>query len=175
MIESSKAWTGRYGRRVLALELKVGVSAPYTGQQPEGMVLKRANMIWDTGATGSVITPAIAHELGLRPIDQKMVHAAGTQGMKNVYLVNLHLPNNHTIESIRVTEADLTSPGLEGLIGMDVISHGDFCVTHASGDTVVTFRIPSCGEVDYVKEKRQSVASKANPKPKEDEPQQMAD
>jgi len=38
------------------------------------------------------------------------------------------------------------------LIGMDVISCGDFAVTNRDNRTVFTFRMPSIARYDYVKE-----------------------
>jgi hypothetical protein len=46
---------------------------------------------------------------------------------------------------------------------MDIIGMGDFAVTHAEGSTVVTFRQPSCAEVDYEKELNDFNATK-NPR-----------
>lgn len=38
------------------------------------------------------------------------------------------------------------------LIGMDVISKGDFCITPPKNGTKFTFRVPSIADTDYVKE-----------------------
>ncbi|MBN1585788.1 SEC-C domain-containing protein [Candidatus Uhrbacteria bacterium] len=35
---------------------------------------------------------------------------------------------------------------------MDIITLGDFTVTNLNGRSMMSFRIPSCCEVDYVKE-----------------------
>ena len=51
---------------------------------------------------------------------------------------------------LRVTEAPLHETDV--LIGMDIISKGDFCVTNFQGKTVLTFRVPSCSEFDFVQD-----------------------
>lgn len=40
--------------------------------------------------------------------------------------------------------------GLDLLIGMDVISQGDMSITNFNGNTVMSFRVPSKVEVDFV-------------------------
>ncbi|MBI2623199.1 MAG: hypothetical protein HYW65_01315 [Candidatus Liptonbacteria bacterium] len=42
------------------------------------------------------------------------------------------------------------------LIGMDIISMGDFAVTHADGKTTLSFRVPSMTEIDFVLEAKES-------------------
>ena len=37
------------------------------------------------------------------------------------------------------------------LIGMDIITLGDFAVTNRDGITVMSFRTPAQGRIDYVK------------------------
>ncbi len=160
MIERSNAWTKRYPSRVHVLDVPVGISIPFIGQQPAGLVTEQFKLIWDTGATSSVITPGVVDKLGLTPIDRTIVHTPNGSGEKRVYLVNFFLPNNTVIQGVRVIEADLTSQAIDGLIGMDIIGMGDFAVTHANSSTVVTFRIPSCVEADYVKEYQDHMAAK---------------
>jgi len=125
--------------------------------------------IWDTGATGSAITELFAKKLKLPAIGKKKVSGLGGTIDKNRYLVDLILPNNVRIPDLSVTEIDnpvddngnKTEPfGM--LIGMDIISRGDFSVTNCEGKTVMSFRIPSMVRTDYVDEwnRRNSVQNK---------------
>lgn len=107
--------------------------------------------LWDTGATGCVITEPIATQCGLTPIGVLQVFGVHGAEMVNAYLVNLHLPNDVVFENLRVTEGVL-GDDIDVLIGMDVITRGDFAVTNKDGLTVFTFRIPSIARYDYVKE-----------------------
>lgn len=110
--------------------------------------------IWDTGATSSCITKSAAQKLGLKAISK--VNVAGVHGVKetNVYLVELILHNEKIRQICQVTEcATLSSKGdVDILIGMNIISKGDFCITNFNGKTTMTFRVPSIEKVDYVEE-----------------------
>jgi Aspartyl protease len=115
--------------------------------------------IWDTGATGSAITELTAQKLGIAPTGRKKVSGLGGTIEKNTYLIDLLLPNNVRIKDLIVTEIDnpvdennKIVDGFGILIGMDVISKGDFCITNFEGKTVMTFRVPSMVRTDYVEE-----------------------
>jgi len=77
----------------------------------------------DTGATGSVIQPAIAQSLGLQPIG---VVSICTPSSENVpcyqYVVRLLFPNNVIVEAVAV-EAPLKGQQIQCLIGRDVLAH----------------------------------------------------
>ncbi|MFM9838938.1 MAG: aspartyl protease family protein [Cyclobacteriaceae bacterium] len=115
--------------------------------------------IWDTGATGSAITALTAKKLNLAPVSIKRVSGLGGTVAKNVYLVDIHLPNNVKIPNLSVTEIDnpqdekgniIDNFGV--LIGMDIICRGDFSLTNFEGKTIMSFRMPSSHKVDYVEE-----------------------
>jgi hypothetical protein len=48
------------------------------------------------------------------------------------------------------TAGDALAGGIEALIGMDIITLGDFSITNHKGVTCMSFRIPSGHEIDYV-------------------------
>lgn len=128
---------------------EVMVQVPFIGQSESPLSVK-VNGIWDTGATNSVINKTIADKLGLKPISMAQVHTASHTINANVYLVNILLPSNVGIQNVRVTEGLIQ--GADMLIGMDIINIGDFSITNHNGVTVMSFRTPSCCEVDYVRE-----------------------
>lgn len=105
--------------------------------------------IWDTGATGTVITRKVVDECGLLPISMCRVETAGGIIDSSVYLVNLRLPQGVGIQELRVTEAILGGD-TEVLIGMDIISLGDFAITNKDGNTVCSFRMPSTECIDFL-------------------------
>jgi predicted aspartyl protease len=107
--------------------------------------------VWDTGATGSVITQKVIDELGLKEIS--ITEAYGADGKYNteVYLINLVVPNGVSIQPLRVTKGKLQ--GFDVLVGMDVITQGDFVVTNFAGKTCFSFRCPSTECIDFVKNK----------------------
>ena len=114
--------------------------------------------IWDTGATDSVISEKIAKNLGLDIIDQTQVNVVGTSYDANVYLVDFILPNNVKCPNIRVTGASQIG-GCECLIGMDIIAHGDFCITCIENKrSCFTFRLPSLGKkIDFVEQSKKTM------------------
>ncbi|MDO4367687.1 MAG: SEC-C metal-binding domain-containing protein [Bacteroidales bacterium] len=108
--------------------------------------------IWDTGATNSVITASCARKLGLMPVSR--IPVRGVHGIMdaNVYFVHLVLNNKQIMMDLKVTECtELSSDKSTGmLIGMDVISQGDFAISNYQGHTVMTFRMPSMQKIDFV-------------------------
>lgn len=107
--------------------------------------------IWDTGATGSVITKDVAKHLGLVPTGKVQVNTANGVAVQNTYTVDIQLPTGIMILGIIVSEVDGLSGGNNALIGMDVITLGDFSITNHKGNTCMSFRVPSGHEIDYVK------------------------
>lgn len=80
-----------------------------------------------------------------------MYHAGG-EGITNLYKVNIFLPNGIGVQAVTVMEGVLN--GCEVLIGMDIITVGDFVVTNRNGKTVFSFQTPSTHEYDFVKQIR---------------------
>lgn len=106
--------------------------------------------IWDTGATGSAITSRVVQELGLVPTGVSLVSTANGQVMQNTYTINIGLPNKVLVGGIVATELDALSGGCDALIGMDIITLGDFSITNHNNNTCFSFRMPSSHEIDYV-------------------------
>lgn len=129
----------------------VGISLPFIGKPEEQkeLIIKNYKGIWDTGATGSVITKKVATELGLPITGQKEVHTATKSELKNTYLVNIYIPEKVIFQGIEVTEGVLYGE-IEMLIGMDIITSGDFVITHNQGKTKMSFGIPSIRSYDFV-------------------------
>lgn len=115
--------------------------------------IKKYVAIWDTGATSSVITPKIVKELGLVSSGLIQVHGvAGSKDNAKTYLISLGLPNKIRVDSVRAAEVPQIVGEADMLIGMDIITLGDFSVTNVNNKTVFSFRIPSTKTIDYVEE-----------------------
>lgn len=106
--------------------------------------------LWDTGATGTVISSDVVNKLNLKPIGKVKAYNANGEAIVNVYYINLFLPNKVAFSFIKVTEGKLKDTDL--LIGMDIISLGDFSITNINNKTTFSFRVPSSAEIDYVAE-----------------------
>lgn len=129
------------------------INSPISVQNTQTGVVEKTLGIWDTGATGSAITKELAHKLNLLPISQTRVN--GVHGIKegiNVYAVKITLNNENVSFVLPVTECEqLTNDGsAKFLIGMDVITRGDFVISNFKGQTVMTFRVPSIQQFDFV-------------------------
>ena len=121
-------------------------------QPPTGKPFKG---IWDTGASCTIINSRIISELNLKPSGKTNVRAVGNGGKVNEYLadtfsINIVLPNKVTIVGIVAAKGELS--GGDALIGMDIITNGDFAITNVNGKTKLSFRTPSVEEIDFVKE-----------------------
>ena len=108
-----------------------------------GMPERNCKAIFDTGATSSMVSSKTAEELRLVPTGT--VNVTGVHGTEktNQYIVNLIFQNGFTIPGISVSEAG-PDGGFDLLIGMDVISRGDFFISGSSGETFFIFRYPAC-------------------------------
>ena len=72
-----------------------------------------------------------------------MCQVAGIHGTEYeyTYYVDLMVPGEMTFKTLEVTEGDLED--VDVLIGMDVISQGDFCISNGNNETIVAFRSPA--------------------------------
>jgi hypothetical protein len=156
------SFTAKYPGLMNKIITDAGVSLPFKVEEVNNnsVNIHNTQALWDTGASGSVVTQSTAKALNLIPIGSAMVSHAGGQSLHNRYLVNIVLPNKVMICGIPVTECPDTAGNFGVIIGMDVIAGGDFAVTNFQGKTVVSFRIPSIQEIDFVEE-----AKKINIKP----------
>jgi len=109
--------------------------------------------IWDTGATHSVITPNLAQYLKLFPIDTTDIIGVNNEKPEPapVSIIHIGLPNNVLIPAKRVCVAKIGG-GADMLIGMDIISLGDFLISNFGNKTSFSFVIPPFpDQPDWVK------------------------
>jgi len=106
--------------------------------------------IWDTGATNTAVSSNVVGQLGLIPTGVVTAQDANNAYQTNTYLIDIGLPNGILIPDVRVTEASNLG-NYDLLIGMDIITLGDFAITNGIGNTWFSFRIPPDGiQIDYV-------------------------
>lgn len=104
---------------------------------------KIENAVWDTGATNTVISPEIVEALALKPIGNTSISSYGGIVEANMYKIDLCFENGYKIRNLEVMSGDYSD--YDVLIGMDVITQGDFCISTVNGKTSFCFRIPSQG------------------------------
>lgn len=102
--------------------------------------------LWDTGATDSCITPAAAKRIGIHKSQVRPIQITGVNSKKQwcpVYKTGaLVLPQGVPLPGQKLVEATVASPHAEILIGMDIISQGDFAISNGGGNTTFCFSMP---------------------------------
>lgn len=148
--------TNRYTGRVNRIITAAGVSLPYDPRKGSPNSLQQpiewGDALWDTGATGSVITEKIATRIGLVPTGKRDVRTGSGLEVWNTYLVNIHLTNGTMLFQTVVAACPDPDADFDVIIGMDVITQGDFAITNVGDNTVMSFRTPSMETIDYENE-----------------------
>lgn len=129
-----------------SLFLKTNASVCY------GKSSANAITLWDTGASNTVISKNIVDQLNLIPIGKMSIRTPSGTDVVNTYLVNIILPNKVIVNNVTVCDSKIGDQGIDLLIGMDIITLGDFAVSNYDNKTVFSFRMPSVKRTDYVKE-----------------------
>jgi predicted aspartyl protease len=161
-----KCFTTDYHGIVSVLYSDVNIGPAFNIKKMSAPILARPyKAIWDTGATGTVITKKVAEECQLEPVGSTKVHTAGGEINSSLYLISIMLPNKQGFAWIKATEAELAPP-IDVLIGMDIISQGDFAVSNFKGKTILTYRSPSISPINFVEEanKKQEPIIRSTPK-----------
>ena len=146
------AFTREYSSIVPSLLEKVYLTPPDVYQTGSNFQIDdkyKITGVWDTGASNTAISEKIVEKLQLPTISMSRVNTANGYIDATQHVIDLFLPNKVVIKGLHVTSAKLADP-VQILIGMDVISKGDFSVSNFNNKTTVSFRIPSLGETDYV-------------------------
>jgi len=113
--------------------------------------------IWDTGATMSMIKTSFAKQLGLEIIGYCTICSITGSVDAPSYQTQLTLCNEGGVDLMgfapQVCGCDYisTSDDVGIIIGMDIITQGDFCISNDQANTVMSFRTPSGGIIDFAK------------------------
>ncbi len=148
------AFTLTFNGRASEIISDVKLSTPLLSDDPDlsQVTLYDTKALWDTGATNSAITKETADKLGLKPISKAQVHHVDGVSTVDVYLADMYLPNHLRVPNVRMTECKSTSGKFGVLIGMDVITLGDFSITNYNFITRMSFRYPSSQSIDFVEQ-----------------------
>jgi hypothetical protein len=153
MLPPSSSFTSKVNApgvlRVLQVPCAIGEAFnPATQPTPPN---KSYTSLWDTGATNSVVTQKVIDECGLKQTGLAQVFGVHGQSIEPTFLVSVFLPNAVGFNEIQVTKGILAH-GSDVLIGMDIITVGDFVITNKGGETWWSFCCPSTRRTDYVAE-----------------------
>ena len=108
--------------------------------------------LWDTGATTTCVSQQVVKDLSLIVTGKAIMTTPSNQTERNKYLVDIILPNNFKVSDHVVIDSDIDNQNIGMLVGMDIISLGDFAVSSFNNQTTFTFRIPSECKTDYARE-----------------------
>jgi predicted aspartyl protease len=147
------AFTTRYNHRANKILTEI-IITDFAIQTPpaDGSNQITVNALWDTGATNSVITESTAKSLNLKPISSGEMATANGMATCSGYLVNLFLPHRVAVIGTKVLSCKDTNNSFGAIIGMDIITSGDFSISNLDKKTVVSFIYPSIKTIDYVHE-----------------------
>ena len=146
---SFQAFTEKFDKIEKQLITNCHISEPVIEWHPD-LSFTEFRGLWDTGATRTSISDRVVTLLNLVPIRQTTIFHATGQSIVNVYDISIVLPNNVLIPFMVVSEGRFS--GFDVLIGMDIISQGDFSVSNVDGKTTFSFRTPPYQEIDFVAE-----------------------
>lgn len=79
----------------------------------------------------------------------KTIGIEGNLSDKDTYLLNAILYNNVVIQGLVVAELKYVGVNADILIGMNLITTGDFAVTNQDNHTVFSFRSPSSTTIKF--------------------------
>lgn len=102
--------------------------------------------VWDTGATNTIISAAVIEALGLDPIEKSQIEGVGGIMESSVYKINIYMENNVEFIAINALSGDIGDYDL--IIGMDIITLGDFVISNKDGKTWFAFRHPSTEHIE---------------------------
>lgn len=103
--------------------------------------------VWDTGATNTIISQEIVDILDLKPISKAKIEGVGGIVESAVYQINIYFANRMEFKSIEVLSGDIGDYDL--IIGMDIITLGDFVLSNKDGKTWFSFRHPAKEHIEF--------------------------
>lgn len=142
---STEKSCGAFTQRFPALSNKLTskAQAVWKGKSQDAVAL------WDTGATVTCISTALAKELRLVATGGRTLRTPAGSKIVNTYLIDIVLPNEIRMRDVVVCDSTIGQQGFDILIGMDIIQHGDLSVSNFNGQTMFSFRTPSKEATDY--------------------------
>jgi hypothetical protein len=139
----------------LALTIKADrllnrIISPVTIQQAEAFCKPRdiqiksieVRAMWDTGSTGCCICQKLAEYLELISIASLDLTSIHDSKPSSVYLLDMISPDKITANNVIAAEI-IPSGEFDIIIGMNIISLGDFALTNDHGKTIMSFRLPA--------------------------------
>lgn len=147
-----QAFTIKHEGKAREIISNAGVSEPFDLNKSNDNKILNTKALWDTGATGCVITKSVALTLNLKPISKVKVGGLGGYQDSNVYLVHLYLADNIIVPNVQVTEITDLGDKFGIIFGMNLINQGDFAISNLNNKTTISMRWPSVETFDFEKD-----------------------
>lgn len=110
----------------------------------------KVNAIWDTGSTNSCISISLANQLRLQPVRNGELKSSGGSMDTSFYKITFSLIPELTFKN-EVMSFNNCNQNIDFLIGMDIISKGEFNLATNNGYTLLTFKYPVTTEIEFVR------------------------
>ena len=114
------------------------------------------NALWDTGAMMSAITLETRDKLKAPSVDRKTIAGIHSSQEVDIVSIMLEMPNSVVKKIFKVAVCNITSnTGM--IIGMDIISLGDFALSNGNNQTLFSFAVPPYKDkIDFSKRQNDS-------------------
>ena len=143
---SIKTHTIRANTLLSSLEMHVSLVPPLVTDITPYLAQKWM-AVWDTGATRSCITHRVTEQLPLVQIGSGVIYTAMGQRAIKTYLVHIVLPGDIKIKAEVASVPDFGTD-TDVVLGIDIISQLDFCISNANNRTTFSYRHPATEEID---------------------------
>ena len=143
------AFTLKADKPLRRIKFDVGITQVVAGDKgvPKSK-LKQYKAVLDTAAERTRVSHKAIDAVGLEV-------TGGSNGATPHYRADIYLPNMIRFTEVPVTEMpDDLALEADCLIGMDILSCADCCLSHKDKKMMFSFRVPPLGAVDFVEEHR---------------------
>ena len=103
--------------------------------------VKALRAMWDTGSNATILSTKLVSELRPDHFGQGGMTGIGGQSEGDTYLLHISLPTGDIITYQEVYEANLGD--YDAIIGMDIITRGNFHLDCDHGETLFSFELPN--------------------------------
>lgn len=128
-------FTAEYGEKVNRLVTPVTVQE-CGGKKPSVMIDKA---IWDTGAVMSCISEEIVRRENMQPVDNGVLVTLTGQKDIMYYYLDIRLSEKIILHNVKVAGISMADRDSAFVVGMDIISRGNFSVKNIKGKTEICF------------------------------------
>ena len=105
--------------------------------------------IIDTGAAMSGITKKAVKALHLKRTGKHRVNTAKGKANVNYFVADIVLCNSVSFQNMFFDLFRSWKSGPDFLIGMDILSQGNFAITNYNNISLISFESPSRGNIDF--------------------------